>query len=134
MRSTPSSRSRKREASRARLPFLFPENLDRSCSPLRKMRLRSRAPSYDFTHVYTETRWKTHVADTHRRLLIRGVWFSFALQFNLPESHGIFRLSSHSSFASSFLSISRIDVSIAQFVKMIKSSNLCAKFFCLEFF
>lgn len=90
VRSMPSSRSRKREASRARLPFLFPENLDRSCSSPRKTRLHSRAPSCDFAHVYPETQWKTHVAGTHRRLLIRGVWFSFALQFNLPESHGIF--------------------------------------------
>lgn len=33
-----------------------------------------------------------HVADSasHRRLLIRGVWFSFVLQFNPVESRGIF--------------------------------------------
>lgn len=73
VRSTPSLRFRKREASRARLPLLLPENLDRSCSSLRKMRLHFRAPSRDSAHVCAKTQWKTRVVSSHRRLLIRGV-------------------------------------------------------------
>lgn len=47
--------------------------------------------------------WKTHVG-FHRRLLIRGVWFSFALQFNLPASCRIFTsLFSLSLFSSAIL-------------------------------